>query len=112
MHAAATRFIGAVPVRRGISPRGLIGALGSWAIVPILWGLVAVVIYGDIGLDLPGRFGLMLDHFVMICIAYLALLGAGLAIAIVRGRIGLGVALVGSVALQCWWLVWVFMPEP
>ncbi len=109
---APPRTVSVVPARRRTSWWGLFSTLGSWTIVAILWALVFVVVYGDIGLDLPGRFGLMLDHFVMICIAYLTLLGAGLMIAIVRGRLGLGVALVGSAAVQCWWLVWLFMSGP
>ena len=109
---APPRTVSVVAARHRTSWWGLFSALFSWTIVAILWGLVLVVIYGDIGLDLPGRFGLMLDHFVVICIAYLVLLGTGLVIAIVRGRLGLGVALVGSAVLQCWWLVWFFMSGP
>jgi hypothetical protein len=54
-------------------------------LLPILFALqfliVAVLCFGDIGFDRPGRFGLDFGDFLLLMASYLAVLGWGLAYA-------------------------------
>jgi hypothetical protein len=64
-------------------------AAGLWTLVAIQWCLFFVIVFGDIGFDHPGRFGLSFHHFILFCAAYVGLFGVGIVLAGVRNRSGL-----------------------
>lgn len=43
-----------------------------------LWLIVAVLIFGDVGIERPGRFGLDWGHFVVLAVLYLGILGVAI----------------------------------
>ncbi len=67
---------GQLPVRPSQARRA---ALGVAIAVQLL--AVAVMAFGDIGFNRPGRFGLNLDHWILLALLWLLSLGAGFAIA-------------------------------
>lgn len=71
-------------------------AIVVWAIYAILWGLFGVVMFGDIGFDLGGRFGLDFGDFVKICFVYTVLLVCDLILAFLGNLPRLGVLLLAS----------------
>jgi len=48
----------------------------------IQFALLAVLVFGDIGFDRPGRFGMSFNHFVMFFFFYIATLISGIAFSI------------------------------
>ncbi len=54
--------------------------------------LLCIVLFGDIGFDRPGRFGLHFSHLIIIVLVYLCTLITGCVYAVKRGKRALVVA--------------------
>jgi hypothetical protein len=53
-----------------------------WTPIVLQWLLLMILVFGDIGFDHPGRFGLDFGHFILFVFLYVVALVAGIVLAI------------------------------
>ncbi len=64
-----------------------------------------VLVFGDIGFDKPGRFGLDFGHLLLLAALWVAALGVGLFLACRRRRFGIvALQLIAGVSTAVWFM--------